>query len=134
MFNIKYSEIKEKVMAGKSFELALIVDEKIITTKVAISPREKEKGLSGVEKLSQNEGMLFCYERPTIVSFWMREIKFSKLGILFLDAEGRVMGKEVMTSETPTLTYSSKEPICYALELSPEIVEKIEVGSIVQRF
>lgn len=132
MLNIKYSELREK--AKRSFELSLIVNEKVVSVKLAISFAEKEKGLAGVEKLSQNQGMLFCYENPEIVNFWMKGVNLPKLGILFLDAKGKVMGKEIMTNENPTLSCSSKEPIYYALELNPEIVEKVKIGSMIKEF
>lgn len=132
MFDIKYSDLKEK--ARKSLELPLIVGEQIISVKLAISFEEKAKGLSGVEKLSRNQGMLFCYKKPEIANFWMKGIKLSKLGILFLDIKGKVVAKEIMTSENPTLFYSSKVPIDYALELNSEIVEKVKIGDTVEKF
>ncbi len=114
MLDIKFSKLREK--ARKSLGLSLIVDEQIISVRLAISFEEKEKGLAGVEELSQYQGMLFCYERPVIGNFWMKGVKLQKLGILFLDNKGKVIEKEIMTNKNPTLVYSSKKPIRYALE------------------
>lgn len=132
MFDIKYSDLKEK--ARKSLELPLIVGDQIISAKLAISFEEQAKGLSGVEKLFRNQGMLFCYKKPEIVNFWMKGIKLSKLGILFLDIKGKVVAKEIMTSENPAFLYSSKVPIDYVLELNSEIVEKVKIGDMVEKF
>jgi len=129
---IKYSELEEK--AKNSLDLSLIVDEKIISAKIAISTEEKEKGLAGIEDLPQLQGMLFCYEKPTIANFWMKGVIMPRLGILFLNNKGEVVGKETMTSENPTLICSSQKPINYALELNPEIIEDIRLGDMVKRF
>lgn len=47
---------------------------------VAVEVRDTEagrsQGLSGREKLAEDEGMLFVFDQPGIYGFWMKEMKF----------------------------------------------------------
>jgi hypothetical protein len=56
----------------------------------ARSPEEQRIGLSGRESLSEDEGMLFIFEKARYSSFWMREMKFP-LDIIFI-LDNRVAG------------------------------------------
>lgn len=52
--------------------------------KVAYTDWEKENGLMGVEKLGDNEGMLFIYDEPQEeISFWMKDTPID-LDIVFI--------------------------------------------------
>lgn len=48
--------------------------------KVAVEVRdtsaERQQGLSGRERLGEDEGMLFVFEQPGIYPFWMKDMKF----------------------------------------------------------
>jgi len=48
------------------------VGTKPVRMQLAIKPREMEHGLMGREDLKSDEGMLFLYEEPQRMSFWMR--------------------------------------------------------------
>jgi len=51
---------------------------------VADTDKRRVQGLSGVEKLASNEGMLFVFETKAFQSFWMKEMNFP-LDLIFLD-------------------------------------------------
>ncbi len=50
---------------------------------------ERERGLSGVEKLEINDGMLFIFKSEGKHSFWMKDMGFP-LDIIWLDSGMRV--------------------------------------------
>jgi hypothetical protein len=54
--------------------------------KEVTSTSDKEKGLQGVESLPEDEGMLFYFEPPQDVSFWMKDTKIP-LDIIFINED-----------------------------------------------
>jgi uncharacterized membrane protein (UPF0127 family) len=61
-----------------------------LTADLALSSEEQAKGLSIKENLQENEGMIFPYNAPKILSFWMKDMKFP-IDIIWLDADKRVV-------------------------------------------
>lgn len=56
---------------------------------VVENEEEAKKGLQGVTKLGEFEGMLFPYEEEDEVSFWMKDTLIP-LDIIFIDEDGNV--------------------------------------------
>ena len=57
---------------------------------LALSPDQQSRGLSGREKMSENQGMLFVMQSPGRYGFWMKEMKFP-LDIFWLDKKGTIV-------------------------------------------
>jgi len=85
-----------------------------ITAELAASPEQHSVGLMHRQNLDPDCGMLFCYDEPQELSFWMRNTHVP-LSIAFIDDEGRVAGIEDMEpyNETPI---KSRLPCRWALE------------------
>ena len=84
---------------------------------VADDHAERSKGLMFVEEMPKRAGMLFVYERPQPVSFWMRNTLIP-LDMLFFDANGvlkRVHSNAVPLDETPI---PGGQDIQYVLEIN----------------
>lgn len=53
------------------------VNDQTIKVMVADSDEERSNGLSGKNRLNDNQGMLFIFDKADYYSFWMNKMKFS---------------------------------------------------------
>lgn len=73
---------------------------------MARTQQEQERGLMFRTEMGADEGMLFPYDQPQVLSFWMKNTVLS-LDLLFIDAERRVINIAANAepySETPILS------------------------------
>jgi len=87
-----------------------------LSVEVANNVSSRELGLMHRRHLDPDCGMLFCYDEPRTLSFWMRNTHIP-LSIAFIDDEGRIAGIEDLHpgDERPV---SSSRPCRWALEAS----------------
>ena len=71
-----------------------------VLVEVARREQERNRGLMFRERLDAGRGMLFLFESPRPLSFWMRNTYIS-LDMIFLDAQRRVVG---VVEQTEPLT------------------------------
>jgi len=57
---------------------------------VARSPQEQAQGLMFRTAMGPDEGMLFPYDQPRVLSFWMKNTVLS-LDLVFIDAQHRII-------------------------------------------
>ena len=55
---------------------SVVVGEVTFQVELAVTPAERQQGLSGREPLASREGMLFVYREPRLLSFWMNGMLF----------------------------------------------------------
>ena len=101
--------------AGSLPAVTLIINGQKITAEVASTPQDRATGLMNRFSLQPDHGMLFVFERPEPLSFWMKNT-FIPLSIAFLDADGRILNIDDMAPQTET-SHWSKGPGLYALEM-----------------
>jgi uncharacterized membrane protein (UPF0127 family) len=85
-----------------------------ITVEIATTPEHQETGLMRREHLDPDSGMLFCYDEPRELSFWMRDTHVP-LSIAFIDDECKVSSIHDMEPYDETRTISTR-PCRWALE------------------
>lgn len=97
---------------------------KIIKVELALTPKEREQGLSGRKELKNDEGMLFVFEQPGKYPFWMRDMNFP-IDIVWLGEDLRVVYiKKNASPESYPETFIPKKEAKYVLEIIASFSEK----------
>jgi uncharacterized membrane protein (UPF0127 family) len=86
-----------------------------VVAEVARTPDDRETGLMNRFSLQTDHGMLFVFEHPQQLSFWMKNT-YIPLSIAFLDQNGQILNIEDMAPQTES-THWSTGPALYALEM-----------------
>ncbi len=98
----------------------LQINDQTLSVEVAKTTEEKEKGLMGRTSLKANQGMLFVYEKPTILTFWMKNT-YIPLSIGFFNESKELIDIQDMPPPqndlAPLIIYKSGGPAQYALEV-----------------
>jgi len=93
----------------------LTVREQKIVVEVAATPETRATGLMHRFSLRPDHGMLFVFEAPQPLAFYMRNT-YIPLSIAFLDARGRIINIEDMQPKDES-THWSKGLAMYAIEM-----------------
>lgn len=106
-----------------------------ITAEVADSPFLREKGLMFRQELPQNSGMLFIFETPQELKFWMKNTLIP-LDMIFISENFTIVN--IVENAKPCTNnceiYSSILPAKYTVETNAGFVEKngIKIGDSVR--
>lgn len=112
----------------------LKIGDVVIDIDVAKTDTDREKGLSGREKLAENEGLLFIFEEEGDYGFWMKNMNFP-IDIAWLDRNKKIIHIEKnILPETYPKTFSSPEKSLYVLETVAGFFEnsKIKIGDFAE--
>ncbi|MCX8058956.1 MAG: DUF192 domain-containing protein [Spirochaetes bacterium] len=110
-----------------SNKLFIQIKDKKISIEIALTPEERQKGLSGRDNLPEYNGMLFVFENDQVVSFWMKDTKIP-LSIAFITKDGVIVG--IYDMEPFSLnTVSSIYPVRYALEVNKGLFNKLGISA-----
>ncbi len=88
----------------------------VIQAEVAATPTQQMIGMMGRRSMGANEGMLFVYEQPDRLCFWMRNTLIP-LSIAFVADDGRIVHLADMKPLDET-SHCSTEPVRFALEMN----------------
>lgn len=87
----------------------------------------RASGLMHRKGLEEHRGMLFIYEQPTIVAFWMRNVSFP-LDIIFISDTGQILHihkNAIPYDDTPI---TSGKLVKYVLEINDGITERARIS------
>lgn len=109
----------ELTLGGERFDL-----------KLATTPVARRVGLMHVERMAEDEGMLFVFPEAEARSFWMKNCLID-LDAIFLDARGKVVKIHEMSAPEPGATryerYPSGEAAQFVIELNRGMSEKLGI-------
>ena len=88
-----------------------------LRVELAKTQREQTYGLMNRDSLSENAGMLFIFENESYRNFWMKNTSIP-LSIAYIDSAGVIKEIYDMKPLDTTVTYPSKHPVRYALEVN----------------
>lgn len=107
-----------------------------LTVEIADTPPTRNRGLMDRDSLLEGHGMLFVYEQPEMLSFWMKNTRIP-LSVGFFDSEKRLLQIEDMdppkTNTSSLRLYKSTHPAQYALEVPQNWFKKHKI-SIGEKF
>jgi len=98
-------------------EIKIEIGNKEYTVKLAESDEDHDKGLQGVTELPENEGMLFIFNEPDEISFYMKDTHIP-LDIIFIDEEMNVISVHEGVPESEDLI--TEQNVMYVLELNKD--------------
>ena len=98
-----------------------------IRVNVADTPAERAQGLMNVMEMPRFAGMLFVYQRPQPVNFWM-ENTFIPLDMLFADATGRIQHIHENATPLDRTPIPGGDDIQYVLEINGGLSADLGIG------
>lgn len=84
---------------------------------VARTEEQKQIGLSQHEKLEEDQGMIFIFDKPGNYSFWMKDMDFP-IDIIFINEETIV---EIFENQEPV--ESGTPPVITSAEVADKVLE-----------
>lgn len=102
-----------------------------LKVKLAYTGAQQARELMNITSLPENEGMLFCYPKEKLLSFWMKKTPLP-LSIAFIDADKRIIQIEKLQPHNEAGVKTTK-PAKWALEVNQDWFNNnnIKVGDLV---
>lgn len=103
------------------------------TVQIADDPAERAQGLMFVERMPMLSGMLFVYERPQSVNFWMKNTLIA-LDMLFVSPEGRVLALHENAVPGDLTPIPGGDGVQMVLEINGGLAARlgVDVGDVLQ--
>ncbi len=102
---------------------------------VAETPPQRERGLSGMRSLPQDEGMLFLFDQSDKFTFWMPDMYFS-IDIVWIGEDWRVVDvtHHATPESYPKTIFRPRIPARYVLEINDNMANEwgIVSGTVIQ--
>jgi uncharacterized protein len=112
----------------------VVISNTKIEIELAETPEKRILGLSGLENLPHNRGLLFIYTEPGIYGIWMKDMKFS-IDVIWISLDKKVVAiSKNMKPESFPQVFESDMPAQYILEVNAGFIDEnnIEIGQTVE--
>jgi len=113
----KQEQEKAKVYKTVSEYFPIKVGDRIVQMQLAVLPLEMQQGLMGRRDLGPDQGMIFIYQQPDRMSFYMRNTP-TPLDIGYFDAKGLLCEVYPMHPYDEKTVSSRSHVVQFALEMN----------------
>lgn len=95
---------------------------------IAKTEAKREKGLMYRNSMKKDHGMLFIFDKPEVVNFWMKHTHIA-LDMVFIGEDFKIVHIEKHTEPCPETAlncplYSSEFPVKYVLEIDADLARE----------
>ncbi len=107
-------------------DVTILMPKGALEVEVVDTTASRELGLSGRNKMGDDEGMLFVFDEPGRYGFWMKDMKFA-LDMVWINQNGVVVSIErdvTPESYKQKKTYINQSEATYVLEINAGMAEK----------
>lgn len=87
------------------------------SVEIADEARERAQGLMYRRSMAEDAGMLFLFEQPSEVAFWMKDT-YIPLDMIFIGEDGRILAVAENVQPLQVETVSPGVPVIAVLELN----------------
>jgi len=110
-------------------------DKAFFDIEIAETPDEMKTGLMYRDSLSTNQAMLFIYDIPDILSFWMKNT-YLPLDIVFIGPDSSIVSIGENTTPFSEQSVVSKGPAQYVLEINSGLASAygLKIGDKFSKF
>src|SRR6056297_556479 len=113
-----------KNYAGKELVYKnILIGNKQIRVMIADNMLLRKNGLSNMENLTKDRGMLFVFKSPAKYSFWMKDMKFP-IDIIWIDKNKKVIGFNKSVDKDFNKSLKPQSAVKYVLEVNSGFVEE----------
>jgi len=100
---------------GPMAKVTLHIGKASLTTTIAVTHAQQERGLMYVTQMPDNAGMIFLLPKIQTATFWMKNTLIP-LSVAFIDKDGVILEIHDMKALDESITRSDSDKVAYALE------------------
>lgn len=129
--NLKNYNIKLQILKSDESKDSNIIAQ--FATAIADDDEKRRIGLMHLSALPENHAMLFIFDKPQLISMWMKNT-FIALDMLFIDDNDIIVSIASNTKPQSLTIISSQQPVVKVLEINAGLSKKlgIKIGSKVK--
>lgn len=127
--------LSDEIATGKHEDLVemKIRDGLVLHIEIAAKKEERNRGYMYRRKISDGEGMIFCYDKEAFYGFWMKNTE-APLSAAFVKGDGTIVDHVALMEPKTTETHATKTRALYGLEVPKGwfAKNKVKIGDKVE--
>lgn len=93
-----------------SFSKEVSINNTVLKVAISDTNEERARGLSKINEIKDNEGMIFIFGEPALYGIWMKEMNFP-IDVIWFNSEMKVISikESFLPSSFPEVAYPSEK-------------------------